>query len=98
MSEQQAQSSASGVASELNALLGRCATCHHFTRYTEPFDVEYHGAHAGKCASDKFVYDDEHQPPKDGLRYWDYEGYAAGFEVGDKFGCIHWMRSNVEVT
>jgi hypothetical protein len=87
-----------GAASELSAgLERRCGTCEHFRRYTGKFDVEYHGKHAGTCNSDKFVYDEGSQPPLDGLRYWDYEGYSAGFEVGDQFGCIHWVRSNVEI-
>ena len=87
-----------GAASVLNAGLDRCGTCENFRRYTDAFDVEYHGKHAGTCNSDKFVYDEGHQPPPDGLRYWDYEGYSAGFAVGDQFGCIHWLRSNVELT
>ncbi len=23
---------------------------------------------------------------------WDYEGYRAGVYVGEKFGCIHWLK------
>jgi len=26
---------------------------------------------------------------KDNLLYMDYEGYNAGIEVGEEFGCIH---------
>ena len=63
------------------------------TLLTEDFDIESHGKHAGRCNSDKFIYDEDTKPPMDGLRYWDSEGYSAGFEVGENFGCIHWMRS-----
>jgi hypothetical protein len=58
-----------------------CGKCAHWTR------IEFGEPHAGKCASDKFIYGD--QPPKDGLTYWDYESYKAGFETGEDFGCIH---------
>lgn len=44
----------------------------------------------GECKNNKFVYDRD--CPIDGLRYWDYEGYSAGFETGPKFGCIHWEK------
>lgn len=64
-----------------------CSTCRHWRRYTEELDVKYHGTHTGICGCEKFVYDE--QPSEDGMRYWDYEGYAAGFETGEKFGCIH---------
>lgn len=70
--------------------LGRCATCKHWRRYTEEVDVNYHGKHAGVCNSNSFVYDDGPQTPKDGLKYWDYEGYSAGFNTGEEFGCVHW--------
>jgi hypothetical protein len=68
-----------------------CKSCASFSRYTEKRDIECHGAHAGQCASRKFEYDSV-PVPIDGLRYWDYEGYSAGFEVGEKFGCIHWQK------
>lgn len=97
MSTNNATTKLDGGASVSTAGLERCGTCGNFRRYTELFDIGYHGKHAGTCNNDKFVYEG-HQPPIDGLRYWDYEGYAAGFEVGDQFGCIHWVRSNVELS
>ena len=48
--------------------------------------MSYHGAHAGTCKSDRFVYDEK--TPKDGLHYWDYESYSAGFDTGEDFGCV----------
>lgn len=95
MSNDSAETKAACGESSLTAGLERCGTCENFRRYTEEFDIGYHGKHAGKCNSNKFVYDEGSQPPLDGLRYWDYEGYSAGFDVGDQFGCIHWVRSNV---
>jgi hypothetical protein len=82
-----------GAQSRLTYGLGRCGTCKHWKRYTEKFDVEYHGAHAGTCESDKFVYYEGSKTPIDGLRYWDYEGYSAGFDTGESFGCIHWSAA-----
>ena len=73
----------------------RCGTCVHFSRYTEDSGIDYNGKHAGRCDSGKFIYDEDTKLPADGLRYWDYEGYSAGFEVGEQFGCIHWARPNV---
>lgn len=67
--------------------MNTCKTCQHWRRYTDSFDSEYRGTHAGRCNSDKFVYDEK--VALDGLRYWDYEGYSAGFETGEDFGCVH---------
>lgn len=45
-----------------------------------------------ECTCPKFVYSgDSDGLDEDGLQYWDYEIYSAGFRVGPKFGCIHWM-------
>ena len=45
---------------------------------------------SGECANKKFANgNDVYKCPKDGLRYWDYEGYECGFETGPNFGCIH---------
>lgn len=73
--------------------LGRCGTCQHWQRYIDEFDVIRYGAHVGKCKSDHFVYGQE--TPKNGLRYWDYEGYVAGFETGESFGCVHWVAKDM---
>lgn len=94
MTDDTKQNGAPEGQSASKALLERCGTCRHFSRYTEDLDIDHHGKHAGRCDSDKFIYDEDTKPPMDGLRYWDYEGYSAGFEVGEHFGCIHWMRSN----
>ena len=66
---------------------GRCKTCTHWKRLSDS-DAQYFGPHAGKCASDSFVYDDD--MPADGLEYWDHEGYSADFNTGEDFGCVHW--------
>lgn len=62
-----------------------CKTCKCWTppEVSSPWDVSKGGA----CACPKFVY---HEPmPRDGLEYYDAEGYAAGFYTGPDFGCIH---------
>jgi hypothetical protein len=44
----------------------------------------------GFCANEHFVYETlAKDTPINGLSYWDYECYAAGFYVGEEFGCIH---------
>jgi hypothetical protein len=70
--------------------LDRCGTCKHWNRFTDESDVRLHGAHVGTCSSNRFVY--EEKTPDDGLTYWDYEGYAAGFQTGQSFGCVHWAK------
>lgn len=69
---------------------GRCRTCEHWRRHRDALDVVNHGEHAGLCGSSKFAYGCSSQTPRDGLQYWDYEGYSAGFETGEDFGCVHW--------
>jgi hypothetical protein len=34
--------------------------------------------------------------PIDRCSGWDYEGYSAGVFVGPKFGCIHWIKGEME--
>lgn len=72
----------------LGDAMNTCKDCKFWKRYTEKFDVEYHGAHVGQCKSTKLTKTDK--PEKDGLGYWDGEGYSAGIEIGEDFGCVHW--------
>lgn len=61
-----------------------CATCKHW----KPKD----GGKTGMCESDRFVYVDvwsDDDTPTDGLGYWDYESYHAGFDTGPSFYCPH---------
>ena len=46
----------------------------------------------GTCGSGKWTYREDHECDVDGVQYWDYEGYAAGFETGENFGCRHWSE------
>ncbi len=85
--EKKPQQEPDAVGSELSGGLGRCRTCKFWKRVASDFDKSYHGEHAGECGNEKFVYEDK--VSTDGLRYWDYEGYSAGFETGEDFGCIH---------
>lgn len=62
--------------------MNTCKSCRFWKR-----DKDERRAHAGTCSNDKFVYDEP--LPKDGLLYWDFEGYSAGFSTGEDFGCIH---------
>jgi hypothetical protein len=60
-----------------------CSKCEHYTleEYREGF---------GDCAlmgdANEGVTDNTH------AYGWDYEGYSAGVYVGEKFGCIHWVK------
>lgn len=70
--------------------MNTCKTCKHWSPYKEKFDREYHGKHSGRCDNEKFAYKESSEKVEpDGLMYWDYEGYSAGFETGRDFGCIH---------
>ena len=49
--------------------------------------------HQGVCKHTAFVYSsDDCIAPIDGLVYWDADSYAAGFNTGENFGCIHFRR------
>jgi len=62
----------------------KCKDCKYFRR-------DGKGKH--DCVNPKFVeYATGEPPKKDELVYWDYEGYAAGFWVGEEFGCIHYVK------
>ncbi len=65
--------------------LKRCNTCKFWTREKDTI--------IGDCICPKFVYSGDGQSPDtDGLGYWDYESYKAGFDTGQEFGCIHHTR------
>jgi hypothetical protein len=70
-------------------MTGRCVTCRYWKRCTD----EFTGPYAGTCSCEKFIYEAGDKLPKDALTYWDYESYAAGFETGENFGCVHWMKA-----
>jgi hypothetical protein len=70
-----------------------CKHCAYWERYSDAFNIKYHGPHAGECSCDKFTYsDDDSKVSRDGLQYWDYDGYSAGFETGELFGCVHFKK------
>ena len=68
-----------------------CGTCFFFSRYNLPKDINYRGARAGTCGNCHFKESDDPPVPIGGLRYWDYEGFSAGFEVDEAFGCVYWQ-------
>lgn len=71
---------------------GRCISCVHWERYENESDIKHYGPHAGRCESGKFSYREYSQVEPDGLQYWDFESYAAGFNTGEMFGCVHWRK------
>lgn len=77
----------------------KCKNCKYFERNKE----EYCCNKYGNCNCTKFVYgssfihndsryNDYNEEKADELLYKDYEGYSAGFEVGENFGCIHFEK------
>ena len=76
-----------------------CKNCKYFKRHENSvFSSKF-----GNCTCSKFIYGSafEHTEKEkndfsekaDELLYEDYEGYSAGFEVGENFGCIHWKEN-----
>lgn len=82
-----------------------CKNCTHWTRHDI---VRWDGPKAtivgkheylGDCACPKFVYTvAEGDTPRDGLGYDDAECYAASFETGEGFGCVHGVARGKETT
>ena len=74
-------------------MTGTCKDCKYWTREFGPIrEAEY----SGWCNCSKFAYTGGgDRLEKDGLGYWDYEGYAAGLNTGEDFGCIHWRGKDV---
>ncbi len=68
-------------------MIGLCESCAHWKRRRVALNES--AACSGTCDNDAFVYDQA--TPENGLMYWDYESYKAGFATGPKFGCIHWV-------
>ena len=76
----------------------RCADCRYWSRYSDKYDLAYHGADRGQCSSPAFVCANDlvtdrgatGKANSDQLCYWDSESYAAGFDTGENFGCLAW--------
>lgn len=73
-------------------MMNTCNKCQHFEQINLYKNF-------GQCAlmgdsnELKHDYDTEKLDGDDTRAYgWDYEGYAAGVYVGQKFGCIHWLK------
>jgi len=64
-----------------------CKDCKYFRPARDGYDAEKNN---NTCDNDKFFIEYIGQvTPHNALVYWDYEGYSAGFYVGEEFGCIH---------
>ena len=72
-------------------MAARCITCKHWTRL-DPDSFEgrlLKDWPAGKCDSDIFENPPYGTPSEGALfNYWDAEGYCAGFETHESFGCV----------
>lgn len=72
------------------AKINRCRTCKywkHIDKGSFPHEPGF-----GSCSCKKFIEHGTSERVTDGLVYWDYEGYSAGFKTGENFGCIHWEK------
>ena len=66
-----------------------CKNCEYF-KYT---NLDFHPKYQGDCSNPNFIYTgDGEEVTINGLGYWDYESYDAGFNVGEEFGCIHFKE------
>ena len=65
-----------------------CDKCKHYT----PSKYE---AVNGECALMGDINDERNHTTTDRCYGWDYEGYRAGVYVGPKFGCLHWVKKEV---
>ena len=75
-----------------------CKKCKFFER-NEKNKYLMRSKKYGHCNCKKFVYgaSGKRELFKDRLYFRDYEGYAAAFEVGEEFGCIHFEeKENVK--
>jgi len=63
----------------------RCQNCMYWTRFKESYENKEYG----DCNNDKFNYEYPAKNKDDNLVYRDGEGWSAGFETGQNFGCIH---------
>lgn len=71
--------------------MNRCKNCEYFNRNK---DDKFNNIKYGSCNCEKFQYDiaSKYEKETDKLFYMDYEGYNAGIEVGEDFGCIHFKK------
>jgi hypothetical protein len=66
-----------------------CKNCEYF-KYSNSV---IHPKYQGECSNPNFIYTgDGEELVINGLGYWDYESYNAGFDVGAEFGCIHFKE------
>jgi hypothetical protein len=69
-----------------------CKNCKYFNQDEDDKEIGY-----GTCACEKMIYDCAccfEPKEKDLLFYMDYEGYNASIEVGEEFGCIHFIKKS----
>ncbi len=55
-------------------------------------NCRYYNESSFDCICPKFIYtgyDDDIDYEGDEFGYWDCDSYSAGFNVGKKFGCVH---------
>lgn len=65
-----------------------------FCKWWEENTGKYDQIECGECKDTHFIYTGEgEKTPSNGLGYWDYESYRAGFETGSHFGCIHFVKN-----
>lgn len=69
-----------------------CRDCRYWSENEQSeYDIKLERSTCGDCDHEKFTYQDDGRFI-DGLDYWDYESYSAGFTTGPEFGCIHFEK------
>jgi len=70
----------------------KCKDCEHWSENRLNHYEKDKAVH-GDCDNASFTESGSEDRFKDGLEYWDYEGYSAGFTTGPDFGCIHFSST-----
>lgn len=71
-----------------------CKNCEFFEKHKKNDIYDIFSTHYGYCLCPKFCYDMSDEDDKDFSRlyYMDGEGWSASLEVGENFGCVHFLN------
>ena len=74
----------------------KCKNCKFWNaKKLEDYEIKSGRTQHGDCSSEKFTYNCDGNRQSDGLEYWDYESYSAGFSTGPDFGCVNFEPSKI---
>ncbi len=77
-----------------------CSKCKFWERFVwEKHDGSIVSEKYGDCKSDKIIYlvaeeygESDREIPLDGIGYKDHERYRVELNIGENFGCIHFVH------